>query len=152
MHLKSEVQTWPIAQPFQFFQNIWRHFVDNSAWISSSWLCIRTKSLRAISFWSGKIPLYYKFNALFRADLSIGQRSADWRESRIFPLQKEIARNDFVLIQSQEKKSMLSVKQSGARYLERIERVGPIGQVCTFGFLSAFKKCPEFLFGICDGE
>src|SRR5882724_3089839 len=53
-----------------------------------------------------------------------GKRGIKFVIQGVFPLQKEIASNDFVLIQSQEKKSMLSVNKVAPDILEELKGLG----------------------------
>ena len=70
MHLKiRKYKLGMLAQPFQFFQNIWRHFVDTQ----HGFLLLaiyQDKIVAGDFFLEWKDTLYYKFNASLPADLS----------------------------------------------------------------------------------
>jgi len=70
MHLKvRKYKLGLLAQPFQFFQNIWRHFVDTQ----HGFLLLALHEDKIVAgdfFLEWKNTLYYKFNASLPADLS----------------------------------------------------------------------------------
>jgi hypothetical protein len=70
MHLKiRKYKLGMLAQPFQFFQNIWRHFVDTQ----HGFLLLATYQDKIVAgdfFLEWKDTLYYKFNASLPSDLS----------------------------------------------------------------------------------
>ena len=70
MHLKiRKYKLGLLAQPFQFFQNIWRHFVDTQHGFLLLAL-YQDKIVAGDFFLEWKDTLYYKFNASLPADLS----------------------------------------------------------------------------------
>ena len=70
MHLKiRKYKLGLLAQPFQFFQNIWRHFVDTHHGFLLLAL-YQGKIVAGDFFLEWKDTLYYKFNASLPADLS----------------------------------------------------------------------------------
>ena len=70
MHLKiRKYKLGLLAQPFQFFQNIWRHFVDKQHGFLLLAL-YQDKIVAGDFFLEWKDTLYYKFNASLPADLS----------------------------------------------------------------------------------
>ena len=70
MHLKiRKYKLGMLAQPFQFFQNIWRHFVDTQ----HGFLLLAVYQDKIVAgdfFLEWKDTLYYKFNASLPSDLS----------------------------------------------------------------------------------
>lgn len=70
MHLKiRKYKLGMLAQPFLFFQNIWRHFVENQ----NGFLLLaryQDKIVAGDFFLEWKDTLYYKFNASLSTDLS----------------------------------------------------------------------------------
>lgn len=70
MHLKVRKYKYGLlAQPYSFFQNIWRHFVD--AQRGFLLLAIHADNIIAADFFlEWKETLYYKFNASLPGDLS----------------------------------------------------------------------------------
>ena len=70
MHLKiRKYKLGLLAQPFSFFQNIWRHFVDTQHGFLLLAL-YQDKIVAGDFFIEWKDTLYYKFNASLPADLS----------------------------------------------------------------------------------
>jgi CelD/BcsL family acetyltransferase involved in cellulose biosynthesis len=70
MHLKvRKYKLGLLAQPFRFFQNIWRHFVDTHHGFLLLAL-YQDKIVAGDFFLEWKDTLYYKFNASLPADLS----------------------------------------------------------------------------------
>ena len=70
MHLKiRKYKLGLLAQPFLFFQNIWRHFVDTQHGFLLLAL-YQDKIVAGDFFLEWKDTLYYKFNASLPADLS----------------------------------------------------------------------------------
>jgi CelD/BcsL family acetyltransferase involved in cellulose biosynthesis len=70
MHLKiRKYKLGLLAQPYQFFQNIWRHFVDSGHGFLLLAL-YQDKIVAGDFFLEWRDTLYYKFNASLPADLS----------------------------------------------------------------------------------